>query len=140
MLQFCFTKVADFCIRRAWLTVLVAVLLGTGSVAYVARHFAIDTDINNLLSPNLPWRQRDIAFKNAFPQQATSILAIVDAPTPEFAGAAAAALAARLTPQKSLFHAVTATQSGEFFARAALLYLSQQDLTARIRCSAKLRR
>jgi hypothetical protein len=32
------------------------------------RHFAIDTDVNNLLSPDLPWRQQELRFSRAFPQ------------------------------------------------------------------------
>jgi uncharacterized protein len=59
-------------------------------------------------------------------------LRVVTAPTPEFAGVAAGALAAKLTPQKSKFHAVSANQSSPYFARESLLYLSPKDLKARM--------
>lgn len=106
--------------------------MGLSSAAYVERHFAVNSDFNKLLSPNLPWLKRDDAYRTAFPQQAGSILAVVTAPTPEFAGAAAAALADKLTPQKSQFRAVSANQSSPFFARESLLYLSPQDLQAQM--------
>jgi uncharacterized protein len=132
MLASYFAAIVDFCIRRAPLIIAVTAILGLGSAAYVERHFAVNSNLNKLLSPNLPWVQRDAGYMAAFPQQASSILAVVTAPTPEFAGAAAAALAAKLTPQKSQFHAVSANQSSPFFARETLLYLSPQDLQAQV--------
>ena len=132
MLASYFVAIVDFCIRRAPLIIAITAILGLGSAAYVERHFAVNSNLNKLLSPNLPWVKRDAGYLAAFPQQASSILAVVTAPTPEFAGAAAAALATKLTPQKSQFHAVSANQSSPFFARETLLYLSPQDLQAQI--------
>ncbi len=127
-----FAKIVDFCIRRPWPIVLASVVILAGSAVYVERHFAINTDVNTLLSPDLPWRQRQSAFDALFPGQATSILAVVSAPTPEFAGAAAAALRDRLAPQTNHFHWVSLAQGGPFFARNGLLYLSANDLTDRM--------
>jgi len=47
-----------------------------------ARHFSINTDINTLISADLDWRKRDNQFEQAFDRDRT-ILAVVDAPTPE---------------------------------------------------------
>ena len=127
-----FAAIIDFCLRRAWLVVLASALILFGSTVYVARHFAINTNVSNLLSPNLPWRQRDVAYQAAFPQQSASILAVVSAPTPEFAGAAAASLVERLAPQTAHFHSVSATQGGAFFARNGLLFLPPNQLTAQM--------
>ncbi|MFY9836067.1 MAG: MMPL family transporter, partial [Xanthobacteraceae bacterium] len=132
MLAGYFVAIVGFCIRRAPLIVAMAAILGLGSAAYVERHFAVNSNVHKLLSANLPWVKRDAAYMAAFPQQADSILAVVTAPTPEFAGVAAAALAAKLTPQKSKFHAVSANQSSPYFARESLLYLSPEDLQARM--------
>ena len=46
-----FAAIVDFCIRRAWLVVLASVLILAGSSLYVARHFAVNTNVTNLLSP-----------------------------------------------------------------------------------------
>jgi hopanoid biosynthesis associated RND transporter like protein HpnN len=132
MLARCFGAIVDFCIRHAPVIIAITAILGLGSAVYVERHFGVNSNFDRLLSPNLPWAKRDAAYKAAFPQQASSILAVVTAPTPEFAGAAAGALAAKLTPQKSQFHAVSANQSSPFFARESLLYLSPQDLRAQL--------
>ncbi len=127
-----FAAIIDFCIRRAWLVILASALVLVGSTVYVARHFAVNTNVSNLLSPNLPWRQRELAYQAAFPQQATSILAVVSAPSPEFAGAAANVLVERLAPQTAHFHSVTAAQGGAFFARNGLLYLPPDQLAERM--------
>ena len=62
-------------------------ILTAASGVYVVRHFAIDTDVNALISADLPWRQRELAYQSAFPQSTQAILAVVDAPTPELADA-----------------------------------------------------
>ena len=69
----------ELCIRRAWVVILAAGLLGCGCAVYAARHFAISTDVRKLLSPDLPWRQRELAYQAAFPQQNESILAVIEA-------------------------------------------------------------
>ena len=132
MLARCFGVIVDFCIRHAPAIIAITAILGLGSAVYVERHFAVNSNFNKLLSPNLPWVKHDAAFAEAFPQQVSSILAVVTAPTPEFASTAAAALASKLTPQKDQFHAVSADQSSPYFARESLLYLSAQDLQARM--------
>jgi uncharacterized protein len=132
MLHVNFASIVDFCLRRARVIVLASAVILVGSSAYVARHFAINSNISNLLSPNLPWRQRELAYQAAFPEQATSIIAVVGAPTPEFADASTAALVRRLLPRSNRFRSVEAAQGGEFFARNGLLYLPQDVLAERM--------
>jgi len=127
-----FASIVDFCLRRAWAIVLASALIVAASSVYVARHFAVDSAISHLLSPNLPWRRRELAYQAAFPEQATSIIAVVGAPTPEFAGAASAALVARLSSQSDRFRAVDAAQGGDFFVRNGLLYLPPDVLAERL--------
>lgn len=127
-----FAAIIDFCIRRAWLIVLASAVILVGSTVYVARHFAINSNVSSLLSPNLSWRQHELAYEASFPQQSASILAVVTAPTPEFAGAAAASLVERLAPQTAHFHSVAAAQGGAFFARNGLLFLPPDQLTERM--------
>src|SRR4029453_1685805 len=85
-------RIVDLCTRYAWPTILVAAIIAGASSAYTARHFAINTDIGKLISTELPWRKRELVFDAAFPDRIESILAVVDAPTPELASQATAAL------------------------------------------------
>ena len=93
------------------------------SGVYVARHFAINTDIGRLLESRQPWAQRDAAIGKAFPQREQMILAVVQAPALELADAAANELAAALRQQPARFHAVSQPGGGEFFGRNGLLFL-----------------
>ena len=67
------------------LKIIVAfVILTFVSGLYVVRHFSINTDVNALISADLPWRQRELAYESAFPQSTQGILAVVDAPSRYF--------------------------------------------------------
>ena len=56
-------------------------LAGVLAGGYAARHFKITSDINALLSADLPWRQRETAFENNF-HRFQMLIAVVEAPTP----------------------------------------------------------
>jgi hopanoid biosynthesis associated RND transporter like protein HpnN len=104
------------------------VLITIASGYYAATRFAINTDINTLISPHLDWRQREIAFDKAFPGRHDSILVVVDGPTAEMATQASNRLASKLGENPALFKSVRQLGGGEFFARNGLLYLSTEEL------------
>ena len=87
------------CTRFAIPVVVLSLLLAIGAGFYTSRNFAINTDINTLISPDLDWRKRDNQFEQAFDRERL-ILAVVEAPTPELAGSAAKALAEKLSPRQ----------------------------------------
>lgn len=118
----------DFCTRWPWLVVVIAVALAGWTSVYSANHFAINTDIGRLISPDLPWRQREIAFTKAFPQGADTILAVLDAPTSEAASEATRLLRDDLSQHKNLFTEVSAYTESPYFAQAAFLYLPAAQL------------
>src|SRR3978361_165267 len=115
------------CTRFAPLTIVLSLVLAVGAGFYTARHFKINTDINTLISPDLDWRQRDIAFENAFEQE-RMILAVVEAPTPEFASAASAKLVEKLAPDTKNFDSVRSLNDSEFFQKNGLLFLSKEEV------------
>ena len=102
-------------------------MLATAAGFYTAHHFAITTDINKLISQNLDWRQRDNQFEEAFDRDRT-ILAVVDAPTPEFTSVATKALEQKLTGDTKHFESVQPLGSGEFFEKNGLLFLPTADV------------
>jgi uncharacterized protein len=120
-------SVVKACTRFASLTILVALVLAVAAAFYTARNFEINTDINTLISPKLDWRQRDNQFDTAFDRDRT-ILAVVDAPTPELASAATTALVAKLSGDTKHFDSVQALGSGEFFNKNGLLFLSTKEV------------
>jgi hopanoid biosynthesis associated RND transporter like protein HpnN len=115
-------SIVKVCTRFASFTVLVALILAVAAGVYTARNFIINTDINTLISSNLDWRKRDNQFEKAFDRERT-ILAVIDAPTPELTSAAAAALERKLSGDTEHFESVQPLGAGEFFERNGLLFL-----------------
>ena len=110
------------CTRFASLVVVVALILAIAAGYYTAQNFIINTDINTLISSNLDWRKRDNQFEKAFDRERT-ILAVIEAPTPELTSSASAALQQKLAGDTTHFESVQALGSGEFFEKNGLLFL-----------------
>ena len=53
MLQSWIESTVDFCIRYSRSVILAGLILAAASAVYAGRHFAINTDINDLLSARL---------------------------------------------------------------------------------------
>jgi hopanoid biosynthesis associated RND transporter like protein HpnN len=115
------------CTRFATPVLLIGLVLAVVAGVYTARHFAINTDINTLISDKLDWRQRDVQFDRAFDRDST-ILAVVEAPTPEQTRTAAAALLDKLKGDTKNFVSMQALGSGEFFEKNGLLFLPAPEL------------
>ncbi|ABE40792.1 conserved hypothetical protein [Rhodopseudomonas palustris BisB5] len=127
MLKSAVVSVVKASTRFASITVLIGVILAIASGFYTFKHFAINTDISHLISSDLDWRKRDIAFEKAFDQERL-ILAVVEAPTPEFANAAAAALTEKLSSNSNNFDSVKRLGGGAFFDKHGLLFLPTEEL------------
>ena len=127
VLQSLVVAIVRVCTRFASLVVVLGLLLSVAAGYYAAHHFAINTDINSLISQNLDWRKRDQQFDKAFDQNEL-ILAVVEARTPEMASAAADALYAKLKGDKTNFQSMQQLGSGEFFEKNGLLFLPTEEV------------
>jgi uncharacterized protein len=128
MLQSWINNAVSYCTRHFRLVIAAGLLLAAASAIYTARHFAIDTDINNLLSSKLPWRQQEIAFHEAFPQTIDLILVDVGAATPEAATAAARDLQGALAGKPELFRSIGGALDSPFIHRNGLLFLATDQI------------
>jgi hypothetical protein len=129
MLLSAVSRVVRFCTRNPWLVIAAVMAVTAVSAAYTATHFAINTDINKLISADLPWRQREAKFEKEFPGHFASTLVVIDAPTPEFVAAATGALVNRLNGHPDLFQAVDDLAGGPFFAHNGLLFQPAEQVT-----------
>ncbi len=125
-------RTIEFCTRYAWSIIAAAVLLTVISSWYAATHFAMTTDINQLISTDIPWRKTEAAFEKAFPQF-EMIVAVIDAPTPELVDEATRALIKKLSEQKDLFRSIQEPQGGPFFAQNGFLFESTDDLSSQLK-------
>jgi hopanoid biosynthesis associated RND transporter like protein HpnN len=126
MLSSSIGRLVDFCIRRPWTVVVLAIALTAGAGVYTARHFAINTDVHALISSDVPWARRALDYLKDFPQK--DILVVLSAPTPEAADRAAADLAHALEARPDRFRAVGRPGSGSFFEQNGLLFLQTADV------------
>jgi uncharacterized protein len=122
------TRIAAASCRRPRLAVLLGFLLAAGAVFYTARHFAMTTDPAALISDDLDYRRREMAFEATFPQQFDLIVAVIDGATPELAEQAAAGLANRLSQERALLRSVWRPDGGPFFDREGILLLSLDEV------------
>lgn len=118
-----FARIVAFCCRRAALVVVAGILLGILAGLFAATHFKMNSDTAQLISHDLPWRQRQTAFDKLFPQNDNLIVAVVDGVTPERTEQGASALAAALAAHKSAFVSIRRPDAGDFFAHNGLLFL-----------------
>jgi hopanoid biosynthesis associated RND transporter like protein HpnN len=126
MINSAIVRLADCCARYRWTTVIVGTLLMLGAAASDAAKFSINTDIQGLISQNLPWHQRQVELSEAFPQRGISV--VVKAPTAENAELAANQLAQSLSKNPNLFPRVGQPDSGDFFERNGLLFAAPADV------------
>ena len=128
MLKSLIVGLVTACARFAWVVVVASLIVSAGATYYAAEHFAITTDTSKLISPKLPWRQREIQLDAAFPHQSDLIIAVVDGRTPELAEGGARALAAKLSATPGPFERVQRPGGGGFFDQNGLLFLSPKEL------------
>jgi uncharacterized protein len=119
-------RVVRFCAAHARLVILVGVLLMIGTAVFDIARFSINTDVEALISENLPWHQRQLELSRAFSQK--GIVAVVQALTAEDADLATGQLAQALAKNQDLFRNVQRPDSGDFFERNGLLYGSLTDV------------
>lgn len=116
-------RIVAACSRHPVMVVVLALVLTAAALVFTARNFAMTADVSKLISPQLEWRKRELAFEAAFPQFNNLTLIVVDAATPELAESASRQLAAALEKKPELFHSVRRPDAGPFFEREGLLLL-----------------
>ena len=109
----------------ALLAALATVIMG----GFTATHLGVNTDTIDMIDAHAPWRERDRAFSQQFPQNEGLIVVVIDGATADLAEDAAAALARGLAARPDLFQHVRRPDGGAFFNRNGLLYLDQSELS-----------
>jgi predicted RND superfamily exporter protein len=112
----------DAIAARPRLVVVVSVLAAVLGLAYTLATLRIDTDTTDMISAEVPFRQHDSAFRQAFPEFTNPIVAVIEGRAPERVQTGARALADALRADDAHFSAVDYPQGQPFFARNGLLY------------------
>lgn len=115
---------------QTWAKTLVAacliltILLGL----FAVDNFKINTDVNQLLAEDLPWRHQEKVLEKAFPQNVDTLLVVIDGDTPDHAEEAATLLYSKLLALPATFKSVTRPDAIPFFRKNGLLFLSEKEL------------
>jgi uncharacterized protein len=129
MLSSAIGRIVGGCLRYRYTIIALSLVIAVLSGYYAATHFAINTDINKLISPNLDWRKQELTFEHLFPGPFGTTTIVVDAPSPEQVAQAASTLAQQLSKDSDLFHSVNELGGGNvFFARNGLLFQPVADV------------
>ncbi|MDQ7979663.1 MMPL family transporter [Paraburkholderia sp. SARCC-3016] len=128
MLKSSIVRLAVFSVRRPLQVIGVSLALAIASGFYVAHNFKINTDVSRLVENDEKWAALDNAIDRAFPERGDTILVVVEAAAPEFAGAAADELTAALQKEPNEFVRVTEPAGGPFFEHNGLLFPSLSDV------------
>ncbi len=125
-----FARVVTFCCRHALVMVVGGFVVAILAGVYAVSHFKMNSDTAQLISRDLPWRQRQIAFDKLFPQNDALIVTVVDGITPERTEEGAAALAALLSKHQDAFVSIRRPDAGDFFTHNGLLFLPVEKVKA----------
>ena len=117
-----------FASRRPYATAAFMLAVAAASLYYTIGHLGINTDTANMISPDLPWRQDFIAYRESFPVRDQNIVVVVDGPDGEVSMAHSRALAEALRAEPAQFPSVFLAGDGEFFEQNGLLYLPLDEL------------
>ena len=114
--------------RCPWTLLLLSLLLSGATLHYTLKNLEINTNTAEMLSPDLPFQQNQAHFNQAFPEDTTTIIFVVEAETPEESSQAAGKLVEQLDQANDRFESVYIPTDNAFFRQQALLYLDQNDL------------
>jgi len=114
--------------RHPYVTTISLLLCSCAALWHAAHHLEIQGSTEALFDQELPFKQVAASYYAAFPVLYENMFVVIDADTPERAGAAAGALATRLRAQPDLFRAVLLPGGGDFFEQHAFLYLDTDEL------------
>lgn len=120
-------RLVGFCVRWRWAVLFLVLSLTGAGVYFATTRFAIDTNTENLFSPDIPWRRHETALYSAFPQLDDLIVAVIDGKTPQLAEEAADRLNAALQGAPLIARAWR-PDDNPFFHANGLLYMNTADL------------
>ncbi len=114
--------------RGPWLVLAVTLVL-TVLAGYSATRLTVNTSTSDILSAELPFRQVEIKYREAFPKEELAVV-VIDAPDSGEADATARGLMQHLATRASLFERTEIAGASPYFDHYGLLFLSTDQLTA----------
>lgn len=115
-------------IRFPRLLLILSVLFCGITFYYTYNHLGINTSTADMLSPDLPFQQNQRRIDKAFPEDAASMLFVVEGITPEETSIAANQIVKLLSDKTEQFDSIYIPNENAFLQKQGLLYLEQSEL------------
>jgi hypothetical protein len=106
----------------------ILVVLGILATQYTVENLRIDTDTGKLIAPDAPFQQYRRLYEQAFSQDLSTLLLVVESDTPELTKTASRRLLALLQNNTDHFNSAYIPNDNKFFRQNGLLYLDTDEL------------
>ncbi|MEO1090714.1 MAG: MMPL family transporter [Pseudomonadota bacterium] len=124
------TRLAGWCAGHAVTVIVTTLMLAVLAGAFTVDRFRIDSDLDDLIDRDAPFRARQLDLTAAFPDAANQLVLVIRGATLDDRLFAARTLRDTLAEQPGLVAAVWAPAIDPFFARNALLYSDVDEVEA----------
>jgi uncharacterized protein len=128
MIDHALNRLSRLILRFPWQVLLLFLGLCALSLTYTSRHLGIQNNTAQLLDQDLPFQKVRLALDQAFPQDASTLILVVESETPEQTALAADTIKRRLQTETALFESVYIPDDDPFFRRQGFLYLDTTEL------------
>ncbi|MDD5036115.1 MAG: MMPL family transporter [Methylococcaceae bacterium] len=115
-------------LNRPWWLLMLSVIV-TGFIGqYAYQNLTVNTNTADMISIELPFQKNRIKLETTFPQDVSTVLLMVEGPTPEQTSEALKRISAKLVEKKDFVKSVYLPDESDFFERNGMLYLSLKEL------------
>lgn len=114
-------------LRFPKLLIFLMCLLGVVSLLYTVENLGVNTNTDEMLSPDLPFQKNRKRIDAEFPQNTGVIMFVVEAPTPEQTAQVANFLVQELVARPKDFLSAYVPTENDFLNQQALLFLTQDE-------------
>ncbi|SDA23193.1 hypothetical protein SAMN05216315_12015 [Nitrosospira sp. Nsp18] len=120
----------NWTLRHPFTVLSMIIMFGILAGHYAADHLRIDTDTSKLIAPDAPFQQYRRLSEQAFSQDLSTLLLVVESDTPELTKSASRRLLGLLSNNRDHFHSAYIPDDNVFFRQNGLLYLDTDELQA----------
>ncbi|MHB1544873.1 MAG: MMPL family transporter [Gammaproteobacteria bacterium] len=122
------TRLAKRVGQSPWFSLMALSAITIGCVVFIGSHFAIDTNMTNLIAKHLPYRQLNARYHQEFPGIHETIVVLIRAPNSQFVDETRNKLVTWLKHHPNRYQDLYEPGGGRFFEQNGLLYLSAHQL------------
>lgn len=123
-----YTLLGNWTFRHPFTVLSMLVALSILAAQYTIGHLRIDTDTAKLIAPDAPFQHYRRLYEQAFSQNLSTLLLVVESDTPELTKTASRRLLSLLRNNTNYINSADIPNDNKFFRQNGLLYLDSAEL------------